>query len=147
MSDTTREALERMLTLKQNDWIEACGEIDKLKEKLTESEKGFKQLVAINKEESHHFDVLKDDWMTAQNHIKELQAELALKDSWVKHHQGSVEATMKRCHKAEYNLKLAMELIDMVEDNSKMPHQHTDPQTRLYCLTERAVELRDKLSR
>lgn len=28
-------------------------------------------------------------------------------------------------------------VLEMVEDNSKMPHQHTDLQTRLYCLAER----------
>lgn len=31
-------------------------------------------------------------------------------------------------------------LAEMVEDHTKMPHQHSDLQTRLYCLTERASE-------
>lgn len=32
-------------------------------------------------------------------------------------------------------------LAEMVMDNTKMPHQHTDPQLRLYCLAERAKEI------
>lgn len=34
-----------------------------------------------------------------------------------------------------------VELAEMVRDNTKMPHQHTDPQLRLYCLAERADEI------
>lgn len=45
-------------------------------------------------------------------------------------------------------LKLALrelgETLEMVEDNTKMPHQHSDPQLRLYCLTERAGETLSK---
>lgn len=41
-------------------------------------------------------------------------------------------------------IKDALILIDMVEDNSKMPHPHADPQTRLYCLAERAREFKEK---
>lgn len=32
-------------------------------------------------------------------------------------------------------------LAEMVMDNTKMPHQHSDLQTRLYCLSERAREV------
>lgn len=32
-------------------------------------------------------------------------------------------------------------VLDMVEDNTKMSHQHTDPQLRLYCLAERANQV------
>jgi hypothetical protein len=38
----------------------------------------------------------------------------------------------------------AMEVIDMVIDNSKMPHKHSDPQLRLYCLTEIASDFLKK---
>lgn len=43
---------------------------------------------------------------------------------------------------AELQKKLdeAVKVIEMVEDHRKMPHQHSDLQTRLYCLTERATE-------
>jgi hypothetical protein len=34
-----------------------------------------------------------------------------------------------------------IEVLKMVEDNTKMPHQHSDLQTRLYCLAERAREV------
>lgn len=37
------------------------------------------------------------------------------------------------------------ELAEMVEDNTKMPHQHEDLQTRLYCLAERAKEVLEKV--
>lgn len=52
MSDTTREALERMLTMKQSDWIEACGEIDTLKQKLAEAEKKIQEKININQSEA-----------------------------------------------------------------------------------------------
>ena len=32
------------------------------------------------------------------------------------------------------------EVLEMVIDNSKMPHLHADYQTRLYCLAERAQQ-------
>jgi hypothetical protein len=38
----------------------------------------------------------------------------------------------------------AEKVIGMVQDNTKMPHHHTDPQTRLYCLAERAKEFMGK---
>lgn len=34
--------------------------------------------------------------------------------------------------------------LEMVIDPRKMPHQHADPQLRLYCLAERASELASK---
>lgn len=34
----------------------------------------------------------------------------------------------------------AYEIIEMMAGHRKMPHQHSDPQTKLYCLTERANE-------
>ena len=33
------------------------------------------------------------------------------------------------------------EVLEMVEDPRKMPHQHEDLRTRLYCLAERAREV------
>lgn len=33
------------------------------------------------------------------------------------------------------------EVLEMVVDNTKMPHKHEDLQTRLYCLAERAREI------
>lgn len=38
-----------------------------------------------------------------------------------------------------------VEVLEMVQDNTKMPHQHTDPQLRLYCLAERAEEVLKKV--
>jgi hypothetical protein len=32
-------------------------------------------------------------------------------------------------------------VLEMVVDNTKMPHQHEDLQLRLYCLAERAREV------
>lgn len=38
------------------------------------------------------------------------------------------------------------EFIAMVVDNTKMPHQHSDPQLRLYCLAELAQKVLDEHS-
>lgn len=40
--------------------------------------------------------------------------------------------------------KDALEVIKMVADNRKMPHQHKDYHTRLCCLAERANEFLEK---
>ena len=42
------------------------------------------------------------------------------------------------------NLSEAIEIIEMVEDNRKMPHQHDDYYTRLCCLSEQAREFLEK---
>ena len=40
----------------------------------------------------------------------------------------------------------AVEVLKMVEDNTKMPHQHSDYYERLCCLSERAREFLAKLA-
>lgn len=52
----------------------------------------------LEKERSH----IKTCHITMGNHHKEM----ALKDSWVRHHQGSVEAEMKLRHKLEEKIKI-----------------------------------------
>lgn len=37
-----------------------------------------------------------------------------------------------------------IEVLEMVEDNRKMPHQHKDYYLRLCCLSERAKEVLEK---
>lgn len=49
-----------------------------------------------------------------------------------------------RIEELEAQLEEANEIIAMVEDHRKMPHQHSDAQTKLYCLTERAGEYQKK---
>lgn len=49
--------------------------------------------------------------------------------------------TIDRIIKLETKLATALEGLKMVEDNTKMSHQHIDPQLRLYCLAERAREV------
>lgn len=44
----------------------------------------------------------------------------------------------------EARLKDAESVIDMVEDNRKMPHQHKDYYERLCCLSQRANEYKQK---
>jgi len=44
----------------------------------------------------------------------------------------------------KYRLSEAERVLQMVEDNTKMPHKHEDPQLRLYCLSERAHEYFEK---
>lgn len=48
--------------------------------------------------------------------------------------------------KLHNKLALAVEFIEMVEDNRKMPHFHAEYQTRLYCLTDKATELLKQLT-
>ena len=47
---------------------------------------------------------------------------------------------LDRLIEIEKRLEEAEEVLEMVADNTKMPHQHTEPQLRLYCLAERANE-------
>jgi hypothetical protein len=54
-------------------------------------------------------------------------------------------STYEELVKLKHNLELAKLVLEMVEDNSKMPHQHEDKQLRLYCLAERAREVLDKI--
>jgi hypothetical protein len=42
-------------------------------------------------------------------------------------------------------LALTVELVEMVQDNRKMPHFHLDHYERLCCLSERATEVLEKL--
>jgi hypothetical protein len=75
----------------------------------------------------------------AKERIKELELSLNL------HRQAACENS-ERAIKAEAQNKIMREVLEMVEDNSKMPHQHSDLQTRLYCLAERAREALSKNS-
>lgn len=47
---------------------------------------------------------------------------------------------MLEVRKLEAERDSAEEILNMVIDPRLMPHQHTDPQLRLYCLAERARE-------
>ena len=42
-------------------------------------------------------------------------------------------------------LAKSVECLEMVEDNSKMPHQHSDYYTRLCCLSERARQTLEEI--
>jgi hypothetical protein len=53
-------------------------------------------------------------------------------------------ALIGKIKKLEQQLKEAESVIDMVEDNRKMPHQHKDYYKRLCCLSERAREYNEK---
>ena len=53
----------------------------------------------------------------------------------------------ERSKQLEQRLADAEEILGMVEDHRKMPHQHEDAQTKLYCLTERAAEYFEKHKR
>lgn len=43
MSELEPRRFERMLKLKQDDWLEACGEIDELKKKLEEANESYEK--------------------------------------------------------------------------------------------------------
>jgi hypothetical protein len=62
-----------------------------------------------------------------------------LEDAYIAEQMMTSEMAHEMKALMEENHKLR-ELAEMVMDNTKMPHQHTDPQLRLYCLAERAKE-------
>jgi hypothetical protein len=68
--------------------------------------------------------------------IKDLEEKLA--EANARHTDINVALAMK--------LSFAVEILEMVEDHRKMPHQHYDPVTKLYCLTERAREALGKIN-
>lgn len=81
-----------------------------------------------------------------------LQREIKKRDEKIK----ELEVKLDEMRNAKNNLRrdyaesqsklaIAVEVLEMVEDNTKMPHQHSDLQTRLYCLTERATEALSKI--
>lgn len=47
----------------------------------------------------------------------------------------------------KWRLAKAIEVLEMVKDHRKMPHQHADAYTKLCCLTERASEALGKIKR
>jgi hypothetical protein len=51
-----------------------------------------------------------------------------------------IELQIDKIQKLKADREVLVTLAKMVEDNSRMPHSHTDPQLRLYCLAERANE-------
>jgi hypothetical protein len=60
---------------------------------------------------------------------------------WNLHHENDkIKQLEHRLAETENRLKDAETVLSMAEDNTKMPHQHSDPQLRLYCLAERASE-------
>jgi len=54
--------------------------------------------------------------------------------------------TIDRIIKLKAKLAAAVKVLEMVQDNTKMPHSHSDPQLRLYCLAERASEVLKELN-
>lgn len=46
--------------------------------------------------------------------------------------------------KLQTQLEEAHKIIDMVENNTLMPHPHSEPQLRLNCLSERSNEYKAK---
>jgi hypothetical protein len=51
---------------------------------------------------------------------------------------------IEEIQKLQAQLDEANKVIDMVENNTKMPHQHKDYYERLCCLSERAREYKEK---
>jgi len=69
------------------------------------------------------------------------------KEELIKYHSIAVDynvALHKVKLKLEQQLKESERVINMVEDNRKMPHHHKDYYERLCCLSERAREYKDK---
>jgi hypothetical protein len=76
--------------------------------------------------------------------IKELEAHLEIYKARYEKPTGVYYINGRKFVPVEM-LDQAVEVLNMVQDNTKMPHQHTDPQLRLYCLAERAEEVLKKI--
>ena len=57
-----------------------------------------------------------------------------------KDYQKTMRVMDSRINELEKKLNVAISILEMVEDNTKMPHKHSDFQVRLHCLAERARE-------
>ena len=75
---------------------------------------------------------------TAQKHLESFLFCTIGNEAEIK--EVEAESDREKIARLESQLKEARTLVEMVQDNTKMPHQHTDPQLRLYCLAERATE-------
>ena len=87
------------------------------------------------------------DMKKIEQQLKEARKHLA--ESVVKECKCEVNTSVNndlvnRNLKLKQQLKAAHKVIDMVEDNTKMPHQHKDYYERLCCLSERANEYKTK---
>lgn len=71
--------------------------------------------------------------------IGDLENNLKEKDAEIKSLSENFGLLNIECLRLTAQLRVAVELVEMAADHSRMPHKHEDNQTRLYCLTERAV--------
>jgi hypothetical protein len=62
------------------------------------------------------------------------------KDKEILEWREAARSEAEEVNKLQSENKKLREALEMVMDNTKMPHQHSDLQTRLYCLAERARE-------
>jgi CHASE3 domain sensor protein len=77
--------------------------------------------------------------MRAELRCKELERIIKESNKWFLDERDN-------CIKLEQKLAIAKEALEMVADNSKMPHQHSDYYLRLCCLSERANEVLTQLN-
>lgn len=89
--------------------------------------------------------------MSYQKKCEELEQQLKESKAEIQELYGGRLGACHTCEQvAELNIKLEQQIkeaervINMVEDNRKMPHHHKDYYERLCCLSERAREYKDK---
>jgi hypothetical protein len=85
-----------------------------------------------------------DDYQEAQDKIRNLQKQLDQYKARYHSMTGVYYINGRKFVPVEM-FDQVVEVLEMVQDNTKMPHQHTDPQLRLYCLAERAEEVLKKV--
>lgn len=87
----------------------------------------------MERKDQHEYDLLSRDYR-----------KLGQENAELRKIETNILKAMKERDAIKETLKDAIEVIAMVEDHRKMPHQHKDAQTKLYCLTERAREFLEK---
>jgi hypothetical protein len=102
------------------------SKIKELEAKLAETNDFLEHYI---KEASDWHNAAKSHFSRTKELEKNYYDEIALSDRY-----------LTKCQELEAHNELMKNVLEMVEDNSKMPHRHDDLQTRLYCLAERARE-------
>jgi len=109
-------------------------EISRVKKELKEKDEGIQFLESINSRLEEARVCHLESGLEKDERILELEKEQ------VRHIEIIEEQFNSRIREVKNKLAISVELIKMVEDNSKMPHNHEDYYLRLCCLSERAKE-------
>lgn len=86
-------------------------------------------------------DIMDEELEIKDRKIKRLEAKLKKVEVERDWNKAELERVAEKALEYNSKLKKAVVVLEMVEDNRKMPHKHLDYFERLCCLTERAAEV------